>query len=170
MHSVDRSWYALRVNENEKVRTASDYEPGSVAPIKRLITSYPMLFGVFISLLILIAIISMETWAPWIGEYHDRYKRLVQAVLFTGIYFAVYVYGLRHWRRRSVFWPSICVLFLLHVVGVFFYSTHVQPILVWQWAIVGLLEYYGTFFFLEWSTRRFSHHARHTSANSGGGT
>jgi cation transport ATPase len=162
--------YSLRVNENDKVRTASDYEPGSVERIKRLITSHPNLFVVFVSLLILIAIIAMEAWAPWIGEYHDKHKRLVQAVLFTGIYFGVYVYSLRQWRRRSVFWPSICVLFLLHVLGVFFYSTHVQPILVWQWPIVGLLEYYGTAFFLAWSTRRFSHHARHTSANSGGGT
>jgi len=94
-----------------------------------------MLFGVFIGLLVLIAIISTETLAPWIGEYHDRHKRLVEAVLFTGIYFAIYVYGLRHWRRRSFFWPSIGVLFLLHALGLYFYSTRVQPVLVWQWPI-----------------------------------
>jgi hypothetical protein len=155
------------VNENEEGRTASDYGQGK--KIKRLIASYPNLFVVFISLLLLVAIIAEETWAPWIGEYHDRHKRLVEAVLFTGIYFAVYVYGLRPWRHRSVFWPSICVLFLLHVLGVFFYSTHVQPILLWQWPIVGLMEYHGTAFFLEWSTQRLRHHARHTRANSGSG-
>jgi cell division protein FtsW (lipid II flippase) len=135
----------------------------TAGPLKRLVSSYPLLFGVFISFLIGIAIISMETWAPWIGEYHDSHKRLVQAVLFTGIYFAVYVYSLRHWRHRSVFWPSICILFLLHVLGIFFYSTRVQPILVWQWPILGLLEYYGTAFFLEWSTRRTSQRPRSLS-------
>ena len=162
--------YALRVNENEKVRRESGYLTDNIVRVKRLITSYPLLFGIFISLLIFIAILVMQTWAPWIGEYHDRHKRLVQAVLFTGVYFPVYVYGLRHWRRRSVFWPTFCILFLLHVLGVFFYSIHVQPILVWQWSIVGLLEYYGTAFFLEWSTQRFSHHARRTTANSDRGT
>jgi hypothetical protein len=74
-----------------------------------------MLFGVFISVLIFIAIIATQIWAPWIGEYHDTHKRLAQAVFFTGIYFIVYVYGLRAWRHRSVFWPSICILLLLGI-------------------------------------------------------
>ena len=56
--------YSLRVNENEKVHTASDYGQGSVKKIKTLIASHPNLFVVFISLLILIAIVAMETWAP----------------------------------------------------------------------------------------------------------
>jgi len=115
---------------------------------------YPMLFGALIGLLLLAAIIVEETWFPWIGEYHDSNKRLVQAVLFTVAYFALYLYGLRRWRHQRAFWPTISALFLLHVLGVFIYSTHVQPILVWQWAIVGLLEYYATAFFLAWLTRR----------------
>ncbi len=138
--------------------------------IRKSVPSHPMLFGVFISVLISIAIIAMQTWAPWIGEYHDTHKRPVQAVLFTGIYFIVYVYGLRAWRHRSVFWPSICILFLLHVLGVFFYTNHVEPILVWQWPLVGFVEYYGIAFFLDWATRRFGHDARHKPANVAPGT
>ena len=118
--------------------------------VKNAIKTYPMLFGALIGFLIFIAIIVEVTWFPWIGEYHDRHKRLVQAVLFTAAYFALYLYGLRRWRHQSAFWPTISVLFLLHVLGVFIYSTQVQPIVVWQWAVVGLLEYYAAAFFLGW--------------------
>ncbi len=131
--------------------------------VKKLISSYPMLFGALIALLLSGAIIVIVVWFPWIGEYHDRHRRVVQAVLFTAIYFVAYVYGLRRWRGQATFWPTIFALFLLHVLGVFFYSTYVHPILVWQWAIVGLLEYYGAAFFLEWSTRLFGHLDRHRS-------
>ncbi len=130
--------------------------PGRVSA-KKMIRSYPMLFGVLIALAIAGAIIVIQTWFPWIFEYEDRHKRLVEAVLFTAIYFVVYVYGLRRWRGQAAFWPTILVLFLLHVLGVFFYSTYVRPILVWQWPIVGLLEYYAAAFFLEWWRRRFGH-------------
>ena len=99
-----------------------------------------------------------------------KHKRLVQAVLFTGIYFIVYIYGLRAWRHQFVFWPSICILFLFHVLGVFFYSNQVEPILVWQWPLVGLVEYYGAAFFLDWATPRFGHDARHKPANVEPGT
>lgn len=134
--------------------------------IKKLITSYPMLFGVLMSLVIFGAIIVVETWFPWIDEGLRGHKRLAQAILFTTVYFAVYFYGLRRWRRQGAFWPTIFVLFLLHLLGVFLYSTHVQPILVWQWPIVGLVEYYGAAFFLEWSTRRFRHFNNRHSAKS----
>jgi len=157
-------------SDNQKFRTEDKKNWILQQTVRRLVPSHPMLFGVFISVLISIAITAMQTWAPWIGEYHDTHKRVVQAVLFTGIYFIVYVYGLRAWRYRSVFWPSICILFLLHVLGVFFYSNHVEPILVWQWPLVGFVEYYGTAFFLDWATRRFDHDARHKPANVEPGT
>lgn len=128
-----------------------------------------MLFGIVISFLLGIVIVVTIIWFPSIGEYHDNHKRLVQAVLFTIIYFAIYVYGLKRWRHQGVFWPIILVLFLLHVLGVFFYSTHVRPILVWQWPIVGLVEYYGAAFFLEWSTRRLRHFNHQDAKSEAGG-
>ncbi len=134
--------------------------PRSVSA-KKMITSYPVLFGALIALLLSGAIIVIQTWFPWIDEYQDRHKRLVEAVFLTAIYFVAYVYGLRPWRGQAAFWPAIFVLFLLHVLGVFFYSTRVGPILVWQWAIVGLLEYYAAAFFLEWWRRRFGHANMH---------
>ena len=130
--------------------------PGSMS-VKKMIETHPMLFGAIISLPLVIAIVVIAIWFPWIGNYHDKHKRLVQACLFTAIYFAAYFFGLRRWRRKRVFWLTILTLFLLHVLGIFLYSTHLQPILVWQWPIIGLLEYYGAAFFLDWSTRRFGH-------------
>lgn len=125
--------------------------------VKKMIKTHPISFGVISGLLLVIVIVVTGIWFPWIWDYHDSHKRLVQACLFTATYFAAYFYGLRPWRGHRVFWPTIFTLFLLHVLGVFFYSTHVQPILVWQWPIVGLLEYYAAAFFLDWSTRRFGH-------------
>ena len=40
--------------------------------IKKLIASYSMLFGVFVSVLIVIAINVMEILTPWICHYHDH--------------------------------------------------------------------------------------------------
>ena len=124
-----------------------------------------MLFGAFIGLILLTAIFSMVIWAPWIGEDLGRHKRLAQAVVFTAFNFAIFVYTLWERRRNPAFWPTIFGLFVLHVSGIFFYSTHVQPILVWQWPILGILEYYAAAFFLYWSTRRFSHDARQRREN-----
>ncbi len=122
--------------------------------MKRFVTSYPILFGILIALLISGAIFLVGTWSPWTFEYLGRHKRIAQAILFTTIYFVVYVYGLRRWRHQGAFWPTILALFFFHVIGIFLYSTHVQPILVWQWPIVGLLEYFAAAFFLDWSRRK----------------
>ena len=132
---------------------------------KRMITSNPMLFGILISLLIFVVIIVTETWFPWTGEALGRHKRLVQAVYFTGAFFAICVYRFGSWRRRNAlaFWASMCFLFVLHVLGVFFYSTHVQPILGWQWVILISLETFVVIFFVDWTTRRFGHFDRHRS-------
>lgn len=125
--------------------------------MKRIIISHPFVFGVLVALLLFCAIIVVETWFPSIEEGLRKHSRLAQAALFTAIYFAVYIYGLRRWRRAAAFWLTILVLFLIHILGVFFYSAYVHPILVWQWPIVGLLEYYAAAFFLSWWTQRLGH-------------
>src|SRR5712691_12393523 len=78
--------------------------PGSVSA-KKMITSYPVLFGALIALLLSGAIMVVVIWFPWIGEYHDGHKTLVQAVLFTAIYFmACGVGGAKPLSGR----PSLC--------------------------------------------------------------
>ena len=129
--------------------------------VKKFITSYPILFGVLLVLLLFGALVAEEAWFPQVGQTWARHNRLAQAVLFTAVYFALYFYGLRRWRRQTAFWPTIFILLLLHVLGILFYSTQVHPIGVWQWPIVGLLEYYSAAFFLEWTGRRFGYHPEH---------
>jgi predicted ferric reductase len=101
----------------------------------------------------------METWFPWVDQAWDRHKTLVKAVWFTVGLFAICIYRLWRWRHRNVFafWTSICTLFLLHVLGVLFYTTVVQPILGWQWIILLVLEVFLIVFLVDWSTKRFRH-------------
>jgi hypothetical protein len=78
-------------------------------------------------LLLLISIISMVIWAPWIGDAWDKHNRLVQAVFCTTFNFAVFINVLWGRRHRGTFWTSVAVVSVLHVMGVFFYSTRVHP-------------------------------------------
>jgi hypothetical protein len=125
-------------------------------PVKK-ITSYPILWGVLIAFLIGGVTIAMETWFPRIGEALGRHERLAQAVFFTAAFFAVCVYTFWEWHNRRTFWLSLCTFFLVHSLGVFFYSTHVHVILVWQWTILLILESYLAAFFVGLSTRWFGH-------------
>jgi hypothetical protein len=113
----------------------------SMTSAKKILKSYPISFGVLLSILFAAAIVLVDLWFPWVFDYHDRHKRLVQAILFTTIYFVVYAYGLRRYRTNAAFWPTIVLALLVHGAGVFLYSAYVGPILVWQWPILGLLEY-----------------------------
>jgi hypothetical protein len=148
-------------NDLEQVRVEM---AGENVSIKKMITTYPLIFGVFIGLIIIVAVFAVVFWAPWIGEDLGRHKRLAQAVVFTACSFAIFINSLWRQHRSRAFWPTIVALFLLHVPGVFFYSIYVQPILVWQWPILGILEYYAAAFFLYW-TRGQHGSGKHGPAN-----
>ncbi len=124
--------------------------------VKKLITS-PTVSGVLIGLLTLVGIIVVETWFPWIDQALRGHNGLTKAIWFTLVLFALCVYRLWRWRLRNsfVFWTSMCLLFVLHVSGVLFYTILVQPILGWQWIILLVLETFVIVFLVDWSTRRF---------------
>jgi hypothetical protein len=128
------------------------------------LTSYPLLSGALLGLLPLCAVIVIVFWFPWIGKYHEHHKSAVQAVWFTAAAFALCINRLWRWRRRSpfAFWAPICALLLLHVVGVFLYTTFVQPILVWQLSILLVLEVFFIVFLVDWTTKRFRHDGQGT--------
>ena len=60
-------------------------------PAIRLISSYPMLFGVFISFLIFVVIVVIQAWFPCIDKALGRREGLVRAIYFTAMYFAIYI-------------------------------------------------------------------------------
>jgi hypothetical protein len=72
--------------------------------LKKTITTYPMLFGAFIGLLLVIGIFSMVIWDPWIGDAWEKHNKLVQAIFLTTFNFVVFVNVLWGRRRRGAFW------------------------------------------------------------------
>jgi len=77
--------------------------------IRKTITTYPMLFGPFLGLLLLIGIWSMVIWAPWIGDARDRHNKLVQGVFCTTFNFAIFINVLWAGDAEALFgsrWPS----------------------------------------------------------------
>jgi hypothetical protein len=119
--------------------------------------SYPTLFGVLIGLLCAGVILFGGIWFPQYFETLGNHKTLVQGVYFTVFAFGAWLYGLWRWRHRPAFWASLSIFFLLHVLGVLFYTTQVGRILVWQWFVLLLLEAYVIAFFVGWSIQRFGH-------------
>jgi hypothetical protein len=137
--------------------------------IKKVITSYPILFGALIGLVIFSAIIVTETWFPWIGKAWDRHYRLAQSVCFTAGFFGVWVSRYWQWRRRGFLWLSICVFFLLHTSGVLYYATQVHPLGLRDWLALLTVESFVVVFYMDWSTRRFGHPGRHRHSDRAGG-
>lgn len=129
--------------------------------IKKLLMS-PTASGILIGVLSLAGIIVMETWFPWIDRAWDRHKELVKAVWFTAALFVICIHRLWHWHRRNpfIFWMSMGLLVLLHVVGVLCYTILVQPILGWQWIILLILEVFLIVSLVDWSTTKLRYMGR----------
>jgi hypothetical protein len=121
------------------------------------ITSYPILLGFLIALVIGAGIFAEETWFPWLGEALGRHKRFAQGIYFTLFYFGIWVYLLWSRHRRRMFWASFAVLFLLHVAGVLFFTLRFRPLLVWEWTLLGIVESYLVGAVVYWSTGHSDH-------------
>jgi hypothetical protein len=130
--------------------------------VKKIIETYPSLFGALIGLVIICAAITIAS-VSWLDEAFGKHKHLIQFVWFTAVFFGVWVNRLWHWRRRGAFafWASMSLFFLLHALGVFLYTTRVQPLLVWRWIMLLILECFAIVFFVDWSTKRFGHSGGH---------
>jgi hypothetical protein len=106
------------------------------------ITSYPVLLGVLIGLLLCAAIMAEESWFPSLGQALGKHERFVQGIYFTLFYFCVWIYIMWNRHRKPMFWVSFAILFLVHVAGVLFFSLRYRPLLVSEWALMGILESY----------------------------
>jgi hypothetical protein len=110
--------------------------------IKEAIAKWPMLFGMSVGFVLCILMLGAVILFPGFVDSWGRHRNLVEAGIITTIDFGAYIYCLRAWRRYRVFWPTICLIFLLHVLGVFLYSSYIGPILMWQWVFIGLGEFF----------------------------
>lgn len=129
-----------------------------------------MVFGAFLGLLLIIAVLISVIWFPGIGEHLGRHKTLTDAVLYTVFAFGVFVYVFQRWRRQNppVFWASLCVFFVLHSLGVLLYSLYVGPMRGWQWMILLYVDGYLGAFLVGWSISKFGRPGRKTSRRSAG--
>jgi uncharacterized membrane protein len=114
---------------------------------------HPLLLPGLIGLLSAIAFLLL---APSLPKSSALNSRFTQAFFFTVLALAVWVS--QFWRRRRIaaFWASVAGFFLLHSLGVWAYSTFVQPILVWQWGVVLAVESFIAVAFIDRFTRWLS--------------
>jgi hypothetical protein len=133
--------------------------------LTEIIKSYPMLFGVFIGLLIFAYIIVTETWFPGISEAWSEHYRLVQSVCFTAGLFGTLT--IQYWNRRHrvAFWALMCIFLLIHVLGVAYYATHIHPLVLSQWIILLVLECGVAALSMEWLIKKIGHLGRHSGSN-----
>ena len=127
--------------------------------VKKIIETYPSLFGALIGLVIICVAITIAS-VPRLDEAFEKHSHLIQFVWFTGGFFAFSISYLWRMRRRGAFtfWASMSLFFLFHTLGVFLYTTRVQPLLVWRWIVLLTLECFAIVFFVDWSTKRFGHY------------
>jgi hypothetical protein len=129
--------------------------------MNKLITTYAILFGALIGLVIFGTIVVIETWFPSIGKAWETHNRLVQSVWFTAGFFGVWVSRYWQWRRRGFFWASLFIFFLVHTLGVLYCATQFRPLVLREWIVLLTVESFVVVFYMDWSIRRFGRPGRH---------
>jgi hypothetical protein len=160
-------FFAFDVNLENGRRASGPHTPqmkrGWIARIKRAIVTWPLLFGMFIAVVLAGLMLVTVIWFPGTTGLLDNHSTLAIAALITVSYFgSVFFWCPRHWRRSRAFWPTICILLLFHVVGVYLYSTLVGRILMWQWEVIGAAD----FIILSFVLQKFSTTERKNAENS----
>jgi hypothetical protein len=124
---------------------------------------HPILFGMLLSLAIAATVFVLVMWLPGLDAAMTSHGALLDAVYFTGFFWASYMYYFWPLRHIPRFWPRLGGLFLLHVAGVYLYAVYQHPLFVWQWALAGFLEGVAAAVLLRWRTSR----PRRGTADSG---
>jgi hypothetical protein len=126
--------------------------------LKGFVTTYPILFGALIGLLIFCSVVVIVIWFPSIEAAMEGRSTLVRDVWFTQALFVVSL--VRFWplRRRTAFWISMVSFFLAHSLCIFLYSFYAGPISTSQWTILIAIEAVIAFFLVPWVTRLVARH------------
>jgi chromate transport protein ChrA len=117
---------------------------------------HPILFYGVLGVLSALVIFVQASIVPLPIKDLEANKRLIQAILFT--ISALVIWSGVFWKQRDQgsLWLGLCILLVFHVLCVYLYSHFVQPILVWQWALVLFVESYAAIPFIDWFMRRVS--------------
>lgn len=119
--------------------------------------SYPVLTGILLGLVFFSLIEICLKWFPSVLEAWTKNNASVRSAYFTVVFFAVFIPRLSRQRRRNafLFWVSMCVFILLHVLFVVYYSVQIHPLLLSDWIIMLVIESFVLVFCIDWLTRRF---------------
>ena len=134
-------------------------KPFSLVSLKKFISTYPIIFGMLVGLILVVGVIVIVDWLPKVSEAWDSHNEDVRSGFFTLGLFAIMIFRFWRFHRRGafVFWASILSLFLLHTASVILYTIRVHPLLLREWMALIIVEPFLIVIALNWMTKRFAH-------------
>ena len=88
-------------------------KPFSLVSLKKFISTYPIIFGMLVGLILVVGVIVIVDWLPKVSEAWDSHNEDVRSGFFTLGLFAIMIFRFWRFHRRGafVFWASILCLF-----------------------------------------------------------
>ena len=125
--------------------------------ITQRVKTYPVFTGIILGLIFFICVMSSLRWFPWLVDAWINNNANVRSIYLTIVIFAVFIPCL--WRQRfrnpTVFWATICILFLCHVSFIVYFSSKFHPPSLREWLVLLAVESFILVFVTDWTTRRW---------------
>ena len=131
--------FPCQKKKKKKTKTPNPGHP----PLKKFITTFPVVFGALIGTTLVGAILAMEIRLPGISHAWDTHIELVRSIWCTQTLFGLCIYHLWTWRHVRGFWQILLSFFAIHILGIFLFSIKVHPLRLQEW--VGLLVFEALF-------------------------
>jgi hypothetical protein len=131
---------------NERVHYAYNLQPeraSDMAGIKRLIQTYPILFGVVITMICFPLAIIIATASPDVERFFGKNQVWFPFVIFTSTMFPVLVSRFRPRREQAPYWQIATALFLLHVVFFVLFIRYIRALAPMDYILYGPLEWFA---------------------------
>jgi hypothetical protein len=122
-----------------------------MARIGRFIRTYPMLFGVLITMIVFPLAIIMVTSNSSLEQFFGNNQVWFPFAIFTATTFSVLASRFRPRREQTRYWTIVSVTFLLHLTFFILFMRHVRALAPvdyvaygpFEWFAVGLVLYYA---------------------------
>ena len=114
------------------------------------VARHPILFGMLLSVLLAATILVVDVWLPGTEHAVGKHRALLNAVLFTLLFFGTFAYGFWRFHRLPGFWLALAAVLVAHAVGILYYTFHVHPLFLLQWSVVGFCDAWASGICLAW--------------------
>jgi uncharacterized membrane protein len=98
-----------------------------MSSVSRFIKSYPGSFGIVIGLALASIVVVIAIWFPRTEAAWERNNAWARSAWFAAFVFVFCICRFWRLRHQRFFWLSIILFFLIHIVGVAYYSIRVHP-------------------------------------------